>query len=61
MDNDSDKKRIDCRKCIYFHITWDKSFPYGCKSYGFKSKILPSLEIIKVSGIPCLKFEKKNS
>ncbi|MDP2302067.1 MAG: uracil-DNA glycosylase [Ignavibacteria bacterium] len=57
--NTKNTKRPDCRKCVHFFITWNKSFPYGCKVYGFKSKNLPSIEIIKASGISCLKFEIK--
>ncbi len=52
-------ERIDCRKCKYFYITWDRNFPYGCKFFGFKSRNMPSVEVYKASGQKCLKFEKK--
>jgi hypothetical protein len=51
--------KVDCFKCIYFKITWDKQKPYGCTAMGFKSKLLPSLEVYKNSGNKCLMFKKK--
>jgi len=53
-------KKINCYKCKYFYITWDKKFPYGCKVFGFKSKILPSIEVKKASGKECLSFKPKS-
>ena len=50
---------IDCRKCRHFYITWDHKFPYGCKSFGMKTKQMPSAEVYTSSGKECLKFEKK--
>ncbi len=50
---------IDCRKCRYFYITWNPKFPYGCKSFGMKTKQIPSKEVYISSGKECLKFEKK--
>lgn len=49
-------KRVNCRKCRFFQITWDKKFPYGCKAYGFKTKQMPSVKVKSFSGIECLKF-----
>ncbi|MFH0736021.1 MAG: uracil-DNA glycosylase [bacterium] len=49
----------NCKKCKYFFITWDKNFPYGCHALGFKSKQLPSSEVLKSSGFDCLKFLPK--
>jgi hypothetical protein len=48
-----------CTKCKYFYITWDKSFPYGCKSMGFKSRLMPNLVTRQVSSTECLSFEEK--
>ena len=53
------KERISCHKCIYFYITWDNSFPYGCKSNGFKGKTMPSLMVFQAAGHACLSFEPK--
>jgi len=49
----------NCNKCAHYYITWDKSFPYGCRSMGFKSRELPSLAVHKNSGIKCLQFKIK--
>lgn len=52
--------RVICRMCRYFFITWNASFPYGCKAYGFKSKQIPDLFVFQSSGAKCKCFEKKN-
>ncbi len=52
-------KRINCYKCAYFHVTWDKRFPKGCKAYGFKTHYLPSIMVYHSSGLRCLKFTPK--
>jgi hypothetical protein len=52
-------QRIDCRKCDFFYITWDKKFPYGCKAMGFKTVLRPSVEVRQASGVECLRFEPK--
>jgi len=53
------EKRVNCFKCKHFYITWDKRFPYGCRAFGFKSKLLPSIEVFKASGQKCLQFTPK--
>jgi hypothetical protein len=50
---------INCFKCKHFIITWDKSRPYGCNTLGFKSKVLPSLEVYRSSGEKCMLFTPK--
>lgn len=50
---------INCRKCKHFFITWDPNNPYGCKSFGIKTKQMPSIEVYVTSGKECLKFQKK--
>ncbi len=50
---------INCRKCKHFYVTWDINHPYGCKSFGMKTKQLPSLAVYQTSGKECLKFQKK--
>ncbi|NLT94812.1 MAG: uracil-DNA glycosylase [Clostridia bacterium] len=51
--------RINCLKCQYFYITWDKNFPRGCKAFGFKTKNLPSLVVFQSSGQSCQHFKPK--
>jgi len=50
----------NCKNCKFFYITWDKNFPYGCKKLKFKSKKIPSDEVVSLSGFQCLGFEQKN-
>lgn len=52
-------RRINCFECQYLAITWDKNFPYACKKMGFKSKLLPSIQVKKDSNLDCQFFEKK--
>ena len=52
-------RRINCFDCLYMHITWQPAHPYGCRAIGFKSKVLPSLEVFKNSGSPCMHFSPK--
>ncbi|MCX5909229.1 MAG: uracil-DNA glycosylase [Deltaproteobacteria bacterium] len=53
--------KIYCFKCQHFYITWDKSFPRGCKAMGFKSKKMPSIVVYEASGTVCLRFSKKET
>ncbi|WP_425446082.1 hypothetical protein [Dethiothermospora halolimnae] len=55
------KIRINCFKCKYFFITWEKAKPRGCGYFGFKSKMLPSSVVLKSSGNPCKAFTRKEN
>ncbi|CAN2041996.1 hypothetical protein GMMP15_660039 [Candidatus Magnetomoraceae bacterium gMMP-15] len=52
-------KKINCYKCKYYYVTWDKRFPHGCRAMKFKSNALPYIEVRKYSGMPCQVFEPK--
>lgn len=54
-----ENKRIDCHKCEYYYVTWDKKFPHGCKAMEFKSMQLPSIVVFASSKRECLLFKKK--
>jgi hypothetical protein len=54
-----DGTHVDCRSCKHYYVTWDRRFPHGCRAAGFKSALLPSLEVFTASCTPCLSFEKK--
>ncbi|HIP20678.1 MAG TPA: uracil-DNA glycosylase [Sulfurimonas sp.] len=55
-------KRINCRRCKYYFVTWEPHKPHGCRSYGFKSQIIPSMVVFQSSGVACHMFvEKKKS
>jgi hypothetical protein len=40
-------------------ITWDLRMPYGCKLMGFRSKVIPSLEVLRTDGRFCGGFSPK--
>ena len=52
-------KRINCRRCKYYFVTWQVGKPHGCKAYGFKSEMIPSLLVFQSSGSDCSLFELK--
>ncbi|WP_371364487.1 hypothetical protein SRRS_51810 [Sporomusa rhizae] len=53
--------RLRCVGCQHYYITWDKTFPYGCKAMGFKSYKTPSAVVWESSGRECLAFLDKKS
>jgi hypothetical protein len=55
------EKNPDCFRCKHFYVTWKESAPRGCKFFGFKTKNIPSVEVARISGHPCLSFEDKKS
>nr|WP_245246540.1 MULTISPECIES: uracil-DNA glycosylase [unclassified Paenibacillus] len=57
--NSLDNERINCFLCKHFYVTWDPSFPRGCRLYEFKTSELPSAVVKRSSGKPCMAFEKK--
>jgi len=59
MPAENGKKRIDCTRCLYFYVTWDRQYPRGCRAMGFKTREIPSSMVLKASGVECLKFEPK--
>lgn len=52
-------KRINCRRCLYYYVTWEAGKPHGCKAYGFKSAQIPSMVVFKSSGSECSMFTEK--
>ncbi|WP_294960896.1 uracil-DNA glycosylase [Sulfurimonas sp.] len=54
-------KRINCRRCQYYFVTWEKDKPHGCKAYGFKSLQIPSIVVFQSSGTDCSMFAQKVS
>jgi hypothetical protein len=49
----------NCWECRYLAITWDSRMPYGCKYMGFRSKVIPSLEVLRTDGRFCGGFAVK--
>ncbi len=52
-------KGPNCWECRYLAITWDLRMPYGCKMMGFRSKVIPSLEVLRTDGRFCSGFSPK--
>jgi len=52
-------KKINCRRCEYYFVTWKPKQPHGCKAYGFKSPQIPSLVVFQSSGSDCSMFKAK--
>ncbi|PIC64738.1 uracil-DNA glycosylase [Sporosarcina sp. P13] len=50
---------VNCFGCMYFFTTWEPQNPRGCKAYGFKTKMVPSVVVKQSSGMECMKFEPK--
>ena len=61
FSNDTTRSPVSCWDCEYFAVTWDRNFPYSCGSMGFKSRLLPSVEVRGSSQQDCLAFRKKRS
>ncbi|MDP4941173.1 MAG: hypothetical protein QNL95_05345 [OM182 bacterium] len=55
-----DEQRVNCYGCKHFFITWDKEFPYGCRKMEFRSKRLPSDDVIEADGQRCLAREENS-
>jgi len=53
-------KRINCRRCKHYFVTWQAAQPHGCKAYGFKSPQIPSMVVLRSSGVACSLFSEKN-
>lgn len=54
-------QRIDCMKCKHYYVTWEPSFPRGCRLFQFKSKQLPCDVVFSSTGQPCQQFEKRKA
>ena len=52
---------ISCWQCRHFATSWDPALPYQCKLLGFKSRMLPSMQVQQIDGRPCQGFEPKQA
>jgi len=52
-------ERVNCFECRHFYVTWDPSMPKGCRAMGFKGPAMPSVMVLRMSGKPCLLFDRK--
>jgi len=53
----SAQQPINCRRCKHYYVTWDESFPQGCRLYGVKSRQAPSLAVRDATGAACQFWE----
>jgi hypothetical protein len=58
-DEQVNKTRIDCFKCIHFGLTWETKTPRECRLYGFKTASMPSVIFFSTTGTHCVGFKKK--
>jgi hypothetical protein len=57
MGGTEPKDAPNCLRCRYFYVTWDYSFPRGCRVFGIKSRDMPSLVVLRNTGHNCPVFE----
>ena len=43
----------NCWQCRHFAVSWDPGRPYLCRLMGFKSRVVPSLEVLRADGQRC--------
>ncbi len=55
------EKTVNCLKCSYFYVTWDPRHPRGCRLFGFKTQLMPSLLVFQSTGAPCTGFVDKSA
>jgi hypothetical protein len=59
VESQKQEREINCFSCLFFFITYDPQFPYGCRAARFKSRRMPSKEMSASSGIDCQFFAGK--
>ena len=53
-------KRINCRRCEHYFVTWEAKKPHGCRAYGFKGQQIPSIVVFQSTGTDCNLFKLKS-
>lgn len=48
-----------CFGCRHMFVTHDVQRPYGCRAFGFTSRMLPALEVAASSGDRCRRHEPR--
>lgn len=54
--NDAQPGAPNCWQCRHFAVSWDPQLPYSCRLMGFKSRVVPSLEVLRADGSRCRGF-----
>ncbi|PIP91575.1 MAG: hypothetical protein COW01_07550 [Bdellovibrionales bacterium CG12_big_fil_rev_8_21_14_0_65_38_15] len=50
----------NCLKCKHYQSTYEPTRPRGCRVYGFKSIMMPSMLVKNESGEECKAFELRD-
>jgi hypothetical protein len=53
------KRGPNCWQCRFFGVSHIPATPYVCRAMGFQSKLLPSLEVLRIDGQFCRVFQPK--
>ena len=52
---------MNCHRCKYYYVTWDRAAPHGCRAMGFKGRELPNTVVrSSTGGRDCLMFSAKS-
>jgi len=51
----------NCWQCRFFAVSWDPRMPYACQRLGFKTPVLPAIEVLRIDGQHCRGFAPKGS
>ena len=56
---DNENRQIRCAMCEAFFVTHRPATPWGCRRFGFRSKIIPSLLVFSTTGTKCAYFRER--
>jgi len=61
MRNMNESSTPICVDCQHYFVTWDSTFPRGCRAFKIKTKRMPALEVRDADGRNCLQFLAKKT
>ncbi len=50
---------VVCARCEFYFVTHYPNSPWGCRKFGFKSKILPNFVVRQATGMECAYYNMK--
>ena len=57
----ADSEAPNCWQCRHFSVSWDPNLPYACRLMGFKSRIMPAIEVLRADGVRCRGYMRKTT
>ncbi|MFM7524651.1 MAG: hypothetical protein ACKO4M_10900 [Betaproteobacteria bacterium] len=57
----ADSEAPNCWQCRHFSVSWDPNLPYACRLMGFKTRIMPAIEVLRADGSRCQGFSRKTA